>query len=221
MNEPATRGMPLDGPADGSASEDIVKRPGHGGTTRKGRETRERIFAASIRLITERGYGKSTIPDICAEAGISTGNFYHHFHAKSDILIAYVREESDRLLEYYGTLDGIPRMAALLSCVERFFGYYSLKGRNFVATFLSILLAEGGSWFSPDELAIQFIVRDCLERGAGAGEFPDEPRIAEAMELATGLVWDLSCSWCVAGGPDGLADLAKSRFGRLLELIRK
>lgn len=109
----------------------------------------------------------------------------------------------------------------MLLCVERFFSYYALKGRNFVASFLSILLLEGGAWFSPDELSMQTITRDSIERGAASGEFINGPLLEEALELATGLVWDLSCSWCVAGGPDGLSSLAEIRFERLLTLLDK
>lgn len=192
-------------------------------STRKGRATRDRIFAAAIRLVADRGYEATTIPAVCAEAGVSTGSFYHHFRSKSDILLAYVREESESLLDYYRTLEGESRRAALLSCVERFFGYYAMKGRNFVASFLSILLLEGGGWFRPESLALEFIVRDCLERGAAAGEFESDSGdrsglpSGTAVELATGIVWDLSCSWCVEGGPGGLADRAVERFSRFLD----
>lgn len=194
-------------------------RPARTAATPKGRETRERIFDASIRLIAERGYEAATIPDICREAGISVGNFYHHFRSKSEILLEYVEEESDRLLAYYRGLESLSRREALLSSVERFFGFYARKGRNFVATFLSILLTEGREWFEPGSLSIQFVVRDCLERGAASGEFRGSADLGGFIGLASGLVWDLSCGWCVMGGPKGLASEARGRFERLLDLV--
>lgn len=194
-------------------------RPARTAATPKGRETRERIFDASIRLITEVGYEDATVPDICEAAGISVGNFYHHFRSKSEVLLEYVEEESDRLLEYYRGLESLSRREALLASVERFFGYYARKGRNFVATFLSILLTEGRGWFEPGDLSIQFVVRDCLERGAASGEFRGGADFDELMGLARGLVWDLSCGWCVMGGPAGLASEARGRFARLLDLV--
>ena len=191
--------------------------------TKKGKATRERIFAASINLITEKGYEAATIPDICLEAGVSVGNFYHHFRSKSDILLAYVREEDEGLITCYRELEGRSRNDALLSCIERFFGYYARKGRNFVATFLSILLTEGGAWFHPEELAIHAIIHDCLERGVRTGEFlggADGEDLEELVLLANGLVWDLSCTWCVNGGSEGLAAEAQRRFDLLLGLFR-
>jgi len=69
--------------------------------TAKGRAAKERIYAASIRLVNAKGYEALTVPAICAEAGVSIGAFYHHFDSKGDILLRYIREESDALLEFY------------------------------------------------------------------------------------------------------------------------
>ncbi len=48
--------------------------------------TKLRITKAAIALIKERGYDVVTIKDICADAGISIGAFYHHFGSKEDII---------------------------------------------------------------------------------------------------------------------------------------
>ena len=191
-----------------------------GSATTQGRETRLRIFSAALTLVNERGYEGTTIPLVCEKAGVSVGTFYHHFRSKSDILLAYVRDESESLLAYYSSLDDLPRIDALLLCVRRFFGYYSTKGRSFVSSFLSILLSEGVRWFDPRELSLQYIVRDCLERGVATGEFNGGRNADEALALATGLVWDLSCSWCIDGGPAELAELAEERFRRLFDLVQ-
>ncbi len=212
--------MAMDDPPMEKQGRAIHGSPVDPAATRKGNETKERIFATAIRLIGKNGYAATTIPAICLEANVSVGNFYHHFRSKSDILLAYVLDEGDRLLVYYEGLDGLPRSEALLACVDRFFGFYSLKGRNFVATFLSILLGEGASWFQPERLSIYAIIRDCFTRGAADGEFGDDVRLDGALELTNSLIWDLSCSWCVRGGPAGLAEEAVGRFSRLLGFVR-
>ena len=206
-------GLPRETPQEGAEGT------GKSAITPKGRETRGRIFSASIRLISEQGYEATTIAGICKASGISVGSFYHHFRSKSDILLGYIAEESESLLEYYRGLEALSRRDALLACVERFFGYYARKGRNFVATFLSILLSEGRDWFEPGALSLQQIVGDCLKRGAAAGEFVPGPLLEEATVLASGMVWDLSCGWCVQGGPPGLAGEAVARFSRLLGML--
>jgi AcrR family transcriptional regulator len=51
-------------------------------------ETRSRIMEAAIKLFSNRGYNQASVDDICAEAGISKGAFYHHFESKLALFLA-------------------------------------------------------------------------------------------------------------------------------------
>jgi AcrR family transcriptional regulator len=51
-------------------------------------ETRSRILESAIKLFSIRGYNKASVDDICTEAGISKGAFYHHFESKQALFRA-------------------------------------------------------------------------------------------------------------------------------------
>ena len=51
-------------------------------------ETRSRIMAASVKLFSDRGFNAASVDDICDEAGISKGAFYHHFESKQALFLA-------------------------------------------------------------------------------------------------------------------------------------
>jgi AcrR family transcriptional regulator len=51
-------------------------------------ETRTRIMDAAIKLFSNNGYNKASVEDICTEAGISKGAFYHHFKSKQELFLA-------------------------------------------------------------------------------------------------------------------------------------
>jgi len=51
-------------------------------------ETRARIMESAIKLFSNRGFTASSVDDICAEAGISKGAFYHHFESKQALFLA-------------------------------------------------------------------------------------------------------------------------------------
>jgi AcrR family transcriptional regulator len=51
-------------------------------------ETRSRILEAAIKLFSRHGYNKASVDDICTEAGISKGAFYHHFESKQKLFLA-------------------------------------------------------------------------------------------------------------------------------------
>jgi AcrR family transcriptional regulator len=51
-------------------------------------ETRSKIIDSAIRLFSAHGYNTASVDDICAEAGISKGAFYHHFKSKQELFLA-------------------------------------------------------------------------------------------------------------------------------------
>ncbi len=51
-------------------------------------ETRSRIFEAAIKLFSRHDYNQASVDDICTEAGISKGAFYHHFESKQALFLA-------------------------------------------------------------------------------------------------------------------------------------
>jgi AcrR family transcriptional regulator len=54
------------------------------------RSQRERLLEAAIRIVAEKGYGKTTVADLTREAGISRTTFYAMFEDKEGcFLVAY------------------------------------------------------------------------------------------------------------------------------------
>lgn len=51
-------------------------------------ETRTKITESAIRLFSSRGYAAASVDDICEEAGLSKGAFYHHFESKQALFLA-------------------------------------------------------------------------------------------------------------------------------------
>ena len=51
-------------------------------------ETRSRILGSAIKLFSARGFNAASVADICKDAGISKGAFYHHFESKQALFLA-------------------------------------------------------------------------------------------------------------------------------------
>lgn len=50
-------------------------------------ETRSHLLTAAQNLFSQKGYDAASVADICAEAGVSKGAFYHHFESKQALFM--------------------------------------------------------------------------------------------------------------------------------------
>jgi TetR/AcrR family transcriptional regulator, transcriptional repressor for nem operon len=51
-------------------------------------DARTRLLDAAMRVIRAQGYSATTVDEICREAGLSKGAFFHHFKSKEDLAVA-------------------------------------------------------------------------------------------------------------------------------------
>lgn len=50
--------------------------------------TKPSLLEAALTVIRMKGYAATTVDDICAEASLSKGAFFHHFTSKEDLAVA-------------------------------------------------------------------------------------------------------------------------------------
>jgi TetR/AcrR family transcriptional repressor of nem operon len=50
--------------------------------------TRDRVIEAALSLMLAKGYPATTVDEICAEADVSKGSFYHFFSSKEELGLA-------------------------------------------------------------------------------------------------------------------------------------
>jgi len=59
----------------------------------KSLNTKRKIFQAAKEIMRKSGYQELSIKNICEEANVSNGSFYHHFQSKDDLLSYYIEEQ--------------------------------------------------------------------------------------------------------------------------------
>jgi AcrR family transcriptional regulator len=190
------------------------------GTTKKGQRTRQKIFQAALGLIKERGYEQTTLVDICKAAGIASGTFYHHFASKQDILIEYVKEESQDLMNYYQALPKESYGQAFLQVMDYQAFYFERKGTEFVSTFYAIMLLSRNSVYNYSEFSLLSIIYDCFDKGQKQGEFTQEFSSGYMSELAVGLLYTITTLWCIYPSGSDLRQDIRHRMENLLQMLR-
>ncbi len=66
-------------------------------TQQRSEETRAKILAAAEKLFAHEGYDATGVAEICREAGVSKGAFYHHFDSKQSVFLMLLDQWLERL----------------------------------------------------------------------------------------------------------------------------
>ena len=81
-------------------------------------ESKTRFLDAALHVIRAKGYSATRIEDICEEAGLTKGSFFHHFSSKEEMAIAaadYWSEITSALFAtatYHAPADPLERLLA-------------------------------------------------------------------------------------------------------------
>jgi TetR/AcrR family transcriptional repressor of nem operon len=63
------------------------------GSPRRG--AREKLLDAAFSLIREKGYSSTSVDELCAQAGVTKGGFFHHFKTKDALAVAAANRWSE------------------------------------------------------------------------------------------------------------------------------
>ena len=90
-------------------------------TARPGARTR--LLDAALQVIRAQGYAATTVDDICREAGLTKGAFFHHFKSKEDLAVAAAAHFSEMAEHLFGTAP----YRELSDPLERFLAYIDFR----------------------------------------------------------------------------------------------
>jgi TetR/AcrR family transcriptional regulator, transcriptional repressor for nem operon len=83
-------------------------------------QSKTRLLDATIKVVRTKGYNATRVEDVCAEAGVTKGSFFHHFKSKDDLALAALErwKESTRAFfgnaPYHQAADPLDRVLAYL-----------------------------------------------------------------------------------------------------------
>lgn len=63
----------------------------------RSQKTKENLLKAALSMYEKKGYHKTTVDDIAAEAGVSTGIAYRYFRNKKDMLLSVIAYGADNI----------------------------------------------------------------------------------------------------------------------------
>lgn len=74
-------------------------------------DTRTRLLSATYSLMLSKGFSATSVDEICGEAGVSKGSFYHFFDSKQQValdMIEWHLRESEETLRANAAIQALP-----------------------------------------------------------------------------------------------------------------
>lgn len=77
-----------------------------------------RLLDATLKVVRTKGYSATRVEDVCAEAGLTKGSFFHHFKSKEDLALAAAAHwdalsvRTFGAAPYHGAADPLSRLIA-------------------------------------------------------------------------------------------------------------
>lgn len=101
----------------------------------RAQKTKENLLKAALAMYEKKGYHKTTVDDIAAEAGVSTGIAYRYFRNKKDMLLSVIAYGADHVasiaeIDAVGIPDRITDVRQYLEAVLKGFEAFHLRYRD-------------------------------------------------------------------------------------------
>lgn len=159
-------------------------------------ENYHKIIDSAIRITRKRDYSSVTIREICADAGISIGTFYHYFESKEELFARRLSKDNEQLA---AELDAKLVGHSDLEKLHIFTDFYSDMNSFCGTENLKLVLKTDARWFTTRHPVIEKL-KDIIQNGQTNGTFSRELSAEELTELYSGMLRGHIYNWCMTGG---------------------
>ena len=167
----------------------------------KSQETKKKIFLAAKNILKKNGYDALSIKNICEEAGVSNGSFYHHFKTKDDLLSYYIEEQpsiNPDLLERPSDISDIRN--AIIHVYLNYVKYCKELGVEFMANYYTPKNQSLNPLKRTERSYPIVTVREYLKQSINAGILPCDLPLDEITTDIRMIVIGNVFEWCLKNG---------------------
>jgi AcrR family transcriptional regulator len=179
-------------------------------------QTKSKIYETAIELMKAKDFQDITIEEICGNAGVSVGAFYHYFSSKNDFLIEmYSRADHYFLEEVNQKLNSTRPIEKIIEYFDVYAKYNDMIG---ISTMKQLYHANNHLFITKGR-GMQNVLEDIIADGQQKGEILQEmspEAITEYLFIAArGVTYD----WCLHDGQFSLIEQMQQYMSRLVKIF--
>lgn len=171
--------------------------------------TKKRLLTVAMRLMKEKGFDQVKISDICEEANVSTGAFYHHIRNKAGIVIEGYAECDTYFSEIVSpSLVGKNTIDVVLKYIDYQMEYAEDFGADLCTQIYKAQITEGTEFFLSLERSLPNGLIELLERLQKCNVIKADKQATvianELLVISRGIIYN----WCQQHGSYNLRKFA-------------
>jgi len=163
-------------------------------------DTKKLLMDVSTRLFNEKNFDDVSVNEICREAGVTKGAFYHYFDSKYDIPIQQYREIQDRFFSDYLASADRPFGERFYRVIMWFSDYCTLDKLNIFKNYYKALLVTDKSRVMRRTEMTTRVLKEMLCQGVAIGVFRKNININFVTETVTRFIFSLVLDWTIFNG---------------------
>lgn len=166
----------------------------------RSQDTQTAIMHAAFRLSAQKPIDSITIREICTEAGVSIGAFYHHFSSRQDLICrAYEGFDRDFAAHMLSSTQDKTPLQSLSNLLLFQVSYVSQKGADAVSLYYRTILGDASRESVNPDRSYYRAAYICSRQLADSGLLRPEYSPADIAELCISFVRGCLVDWCLHG----------------------
>lgn len=184
-----------------------------------------RILEAAVRVFARKGFFRSRVSEIAAEAGVADGTIYLYFQNKDDILISLFEETMEQAVaEFREALKAADGAASRLAALVRLH-LEAFQANPDLAAVFQVELRRSGRFmrqYRKEGLKHYLdLIGEIIEEGQRQGIFAADLPSGPVKGLIFGTLDEVVSAWVLAGGKYDLTAQADAITALLLHGIAR
>ena len=169
----------------------------------KSQNSKLKLMHAAQGLFLERGFTEVSVNDICEQAGMTKGAFYHHFSSKEEMYRQLLVPSLDEYIDEHYHADAMSsteqRLKRLAKCV---FDVSKSMGRALMAQdFIRLLSCKSTDIYKTERLYTR-ILGETIQEGMERGEIRSDLNLENNIMMFACLMSGFLVRWSAANEQD-------------------
>jgi AcrR family transcriptional regulator len=163
----------------------------------KSERTEAKIIMALLSIARNKGYASTTVRDICSEAGISIGAFYHHYASKEALVNQCFSLFDDTLDEELGRISTIPSIEAIKTILLKQTEFIVKEAGALITEYYKVILSQDSKPAVKEDRRYYRAVETLVEKAMEQGLLSKKHTVRQTSELLIRFVRGEIIDWCL------------------------